>query len=81
MTNVTSKICTAPNSEYPATLRFAQIGSRWSPTSGTAHNIKCNARRSYSVEPSVVRREKRRRNKISVVDKYAVLYTHEKTDE
>ena len=25
----------ADNSEYPATLRFAQIGSRWSPTSGT----------------------------------------------
>jgi hypothetical protein len=23
------------NSEYPATLRSAQIGSRWSPTSGT----------------------------------------------
>jgi len=26
---------TAHNSEYPTTIRFAQIGSRWSPTSGT----------------------------------------------
>jgi len=26
---------TKHNSEYPATLRSAQIGSRWSPTSGS----------------------------------------------
>jgi hypothetical protein len=26
---------TTHNSEYPAPLRSAQIGSRWSPTSGT----------------------------------------------
>jgi hypothetical protein len=30
-----SRLGTTYNSEYPAPLRSAQIGSRWSPTSGT----------------------------------------------
>jgi len=34
-----SALCPAHNSEYPAPLRFAQIGSRWSPTSGTRRTL------------------------------------------
>jgi len=30
-----NKMATADNIEYPAPLRFTQIGSRWLPTSGT----------------------------------------------
>ncbi len=70
------------NSEYPAALRSAQIGSRWSPTSGT--------RGTLNVMPDAVGvsnhpwfdevKEKKKETNVSCI-KYAVLCTHDKTGE
>jgi len=52
----------AHNSEYPATLRSAQIGSRWSPTSGTRETLWASVKNDTA--DNLLHKDRKRKMKI-----------------